>query len=528
MDKKYALISVNDKTNLINLAQGLSKVGYSIITTGGTAKELTSNGLDVIPVEDITCFPECLDGRLKTLHPNIFGGLLALRDNDGHCNTVKEQGIPLIDVLVVNLYPFKETIAQTSHNLADAIENIDIGGPAMIRAAAKNYKYTAVVTDIADYEELIDRIQKNNLDDAYRYQLAAKAFSYTANYDTAIANYLQKGLPERKLFPNILTLTFNKHSDMRYGENPHQQAAYYVRECECQSSIENAEILHGKPLSFNNVADAHAAVSLVREFTNQAVCAAVKHATPCGVALGINSLEAFNGAYECDPLSIFGGIVAFNCHVDKLTAQKLHEIFLEVIIAPSFCPDALEILTKKKNLRLLTLPMNSTESCEGAEDSKNEKVYFEFKSVGGGMLIQESDNNDIGNEDHSVVTNTVPTEDAIKDLVFAMKVVKHVKSNAIVIAKNGRAIGIGGGEVSRIQATHDALDQALKGAKSLNGAVMASDAMIPFPDVINACEEKGIIAVIQPGGSKNDQTIIDKCNEHGLAMIFTGIRHFRH
>ena len=498
MDKKYALISVSDKTNLAELAKGLIKAGYEIISTGGTREALSKNGISAIPIEDITGFPECMDGRLKTLHPKVFGGLLGQRDTPGHRHTMKEHEIPSIDIVAVNLYPFKETI-KGPHTLEEAIENIDIGGPSMIRAAAKNYKYVAVATDPADYEELARRACSSTLDRDYRYKLAAKAFRHTAAYDAHISKYLSQ-----ESFPETLTLTFNKHSDMRYGENPHQNAAFYIDNF--------GDILHGKALSYNNIADVHAAMALTREFTEQPVCVAVKHSTPCGVAVGATVYEALNAAYECDPVSIFGGIVAFNRQVDEAAAAKMNEIFLEVIIAPSFSAGALEILTQKKNLRLLAM-------------SNFDNNRWEFKSIGSGMLLQEVDNNDIDSEEHTAVTDITPAAEVMSDLIFALKVVKHVKSNAIVVAKDGRLLGQGGGEVSRIWAAQAALARA---GESARGAVMASDAMFPFPDVVDACAEAGITAIIQPGGSKNDQMSIDACNKYGIAMVLTGVRHFKH
>ena len=529
---KYALISVSDKSNLFELAQGLKKAGYEIISTGGTAKELTEKGFAVTSIEDITEFPECMDGRLKTLHPRISGGLLGIRDNPEHLGTMAEHKIPFIDILVVNLYPFKETVAKPGHTLEEAIEKIDIGGPTMIRAAAKNYKYVAVVTDPADYGELIRRAggaleteeaKADTLDEAYRYKLAAKAFRHTAAYDAHISNYLSRKVSRgssHELFPEDLTLTFRKHSDMRYGENPHQGAAYYVGD-QGSGSIEDARVLHGKALSFNNIADAHGAVALAREFT-EPVCVAVKHATPCGVAVGSSVLEAYTAAYECDPTSIFGGIIAFNREVDEGTAKKMYEIFLDVVIAPAFSPEALAVLTKKKNLRLLLLPSLGDLSKEIAF---RETISFDFKSVGGGLLIQESDTNDISSEEHNVVTEAVPTKEETADLIFGMKVVKHVKSNAIVVVKNGCLVGQCGGEVNRIWAAQAAIARAGDKAK---GAVLASDALFPFPDVVEACGAAGITAIIQPGGSKNDRASIDACNERGIAMALTGVRHFRH
>ncbi|MCL1988261.1 MAG: bifunctional phosphoribosylaminoimidazolecarboxamide formyltransferase/IMP cyclohydrolase [Firmicutes bacterium] len=508
--KKYALISVSDKTNLIELAQGLILAGYTIISTGGTAKALTDSNVANISVEDITEFPECMDGRLKTLHPRISGGLLGVRDNAEHATTMQKHKIPNIDILVVNLYPFKATISKQNHTLENAIENIDIGGPTMIRAAAKNYKYVAVVTDSSDYDELVKRAAAATIDNDYRYKLAAKAFAYTAAYDSHIANYLAR-LTNDNGFSPTLTLTFDLLDSMRYGENPHQKAAYYSSEIPGVVGIEQAKILNGKALSYNNIADTHAAMALASEFSSP-VCVAVKHSTPCGVALGADAFSAFSAAYECDPMSIFGGIIAFNCEVDKNTAKKMHEIFLEVIIAPSFSEDALAILRKKKNLRLLVL-------------SNFANSPMELKSVGAGLLIQESDTSDIEKEPFNLVAGVDVSEQVKADLIFAMKVVKHVKSNAIVVAKDGKLLGQGGGEVSRIWAAQAAISRA---GEKANGAVLASDAMFPFPDVVESCATAKIAAIIQPGGSQNDQASIDACNNHGISMFFTGVRHFKH
>ena len=507
MNKRYALISVSDKTGLVEFAQGLVKAGYEIISTGGTAKTLSENGITATQVEDITGFPECMDGRLKTIHPRIAGGLLGVRDKEDHASAMIKHEIPEIDILVVNLYPFKETVAKPEHTHDEAIEKIDIGGPSMIRAAAKNYKYVTVVVAHEDYQEILRRIEEGTVTEPYRLMLAAKAFRYTAAYDAHISKYLS--VHDENIYTENLTLTFRKHSDMRYGENPHQKAAYYL--IENQHGIENAEVIHGKALSYNNIADAHAAVALVNEF-KEPVCVAVKHSTPCGVAVGKSALEAYQAAYECDPQSIFGGIVAFNREVDEASAKLMSEIFLEVIIAPAFTKEALAVLTKKKNLRLLVL--------QGFKNST-----MEFKSVGGGLLIQESDLSDIENEERTVVTKNAPSSEAEVDLIFAMKVVKHVKSNAIVVAKNGRLLGQSGGEVSRIWAAQAALARAGENAR---GAVVASDAMFPFPDVVEACAEAGIAAIIQPGGSKNDQMSVEACDQHGIAMVLTGIRHFKH
>jgi len=547
---KRALISVSDKTGIIELARKLAEAGYELISTGGTASTLEQAGLTVTTVENVTGFPECMDGRLKTLHPRIFGGLLSIRDNEGHCHAMSTHGIEAIDILVVNLYPFQKAVEEVTEGLdeikemekteavhgevpVEIIEQIDIGGLALIRAAAKNYKYVTVVTSPADYAELAQRVlstgQNDNkkIDESYRLNLAAKAFRYTAAYDAYIAGYLSEITGQT--LPEKLTLTFNKHSDMRYGENPHQSAAYYRRTGIKSKGIESAHILHGKALSFNNIADAHAALELAREFPKQIVCVAVKHATPCGVAIGKTLLDAYTAAHDCDAMAIFGGIVCVNQEVDAHTAQKMHEIFLEIIIAPSFCAEALEILRQKKNIRLLSLTGLARKSDRDINLSNStnltKKHAFEFKSVGDGLLIQDVDNTNIEEEPLVTVTNVAPTTKQIADLIFAMKVAKHVKSNAIVVAKDGQTIGIGGGEVSRFNAAVSALERA--GDKS-QGAVVASDAMIPFTDVVNACVLGGISAIIQPGGSRNDQVVIDFCNEHGIAMIHTGVRHFAH
>jgi len=512
MTKKRALLSVSDKTGVLELAKALHAAGYALISTGGTASLLSENGLVVTAIEDVTGFPECMDGRLKTLHPAIFGGLLAVQDDAEHRRTMDAQNIGTIDILVANLYPFRKTVENPAHTLANAIEQIDVGGPSMIRAAAKNHKYVTVVTNPAEYAELAQRITDNAIDEAYRFRLAAQAFSYTAAYDAYIAEYLRT-IAAPGTFPETLTITFDKHgTPMRYGENPHQQAAYYTWLQQKYNGIESAKLLHGKPLSFNNIADAHAALALAKEF-EEPVCVAVKHATPCGVATGETIFDAYTAAYNCDPQSIFGGIVCVNRAIDEATARKMHEIFLEVIIAPSFSDEAIKVLTKKKNLRLLALP----------DINKNAQTVWECKSVGGGLLVQESDAVDIETETQKVVTENSPQK--MSDLLFAMKVVKHVKSNAIVVAKDGCTLGIGGGEVSRVWAAEAALSRAGDKAK---GAVLASDAMFPFPDVVELCASYGIAEIIQPGGSVNDQLSIDAANKHGIAMVFTGVRHFKH
>jgi len=513
MTKKRALLSVSDKTGIIDLARALHTAGYELISTGGTATLLAENNLPITSIEAVTSFPECMDGRLKTLHPAIFGGLLCVWDNPSHKSAMDEQGIGSIDIVVCNLYPFRKTVESPGVTLETAIENIDVGGPSMIRAAAKNHKFVTVITSTNQYEELTTRVDENTVDADYRFRMAAAAFQYTAAYDAYIADYLHQ-IAAPNTMPETLTITFDKHpTPMRYGENPHQEAAYYTWPSQKYNGIEAAELLHGKPLSFNNIADAHAALALAREFETDTVCVAVKHGTPCGVAVAATVAEAYTAAHDCDPESIFGGIVCFNKEIDEETAKKMHEIFLEVIIAPSFSDSALNQLTKKKNIRLLALE-NITKKPETA---------LECKSVGGGLLVQESDSSDISAETHTVVTEKSPEK--LADLIFAMKVVKHVKSNAIVVAKNGRTLGLGGGEVRRSWAAEQALTRA---GEEANGAVLASDALFPFADVVELCAKHGVVEIIQPGGSINDKLSIEAANKHGMAMIFTGVRHFKH
>jgi phosphoribosylaminoimidazolecarboxamide formyltransferase/IMP cyclohydrolase len=498
---------------MAEFAKALNELGYELVSTGGTAKLLSDGGLPVTLVEEVTGFPECLDGRVKTLDPHIFAGLLAIRGNAAHEKTLVDFNIKPFDIVAVNLYPFVETISKPGTELAEAIENIDIGGPSMIRAAAKNYKSVAVVTDPAQYDELIEKIKTGGNDEAYRLTLATKAFGHTAAYDAHISGYLNNVVGDE--YPQSLTLTYQKHSTMRYGENPNQSAAFYLKSGEDKAlGIEAAKFLHGKELSYNNIGDAQGAIALAREF-DEPVCAAIKHASPCGVGTGATVLEAYTRAYECDPVSIFGGILCFNREVDELTAQKMHELFLEVIIAPSYSEKAFKILSKKKNLRILQLPMINVRNASS----------YEFKSAGGGMLIQSADSNDIAGETHTVVTKAAPTEAQTKDMIFAMKVVKYVKSNAIVVAKDGRTLGIGGGQVSRVWAAEGAINHSLS---DLRGAVMASDALFPFPDCAELAAKAGIAAIIQPGGSKNDAASIETCDKHGIAMVFTGERHFKH
>lgn len=508
-----AIISVYDKIGVSKFARELTELGVEIISSGGTHTLLEEEGIKALQVSDITDFQECLDGRVKTLHPKIHGGILANRNIKAHMETLKELAIPEIDIVVVNLYPFAQVIGREDHTLQEAIENIDIGGPTMIRAAAKNHEHVLVVTDINDYDEIIARLKEDRLDYDFRLKLAQKAFATTAQYDIMIANYLEEKLGKKDQ-PDTILMALNKTGDLRYGENPHQSAAYYSQQGSKIKGIESGEVLHGKELSYNNYGDTQGAIDLAMEF-DEIICVAVKHATPCGVATGSSVYEAYTKAYESDPKSIFGGIVALNRKVDKATAEEMHKIFLEVVVAPDFDEDALEVLKQKKNLRLIRLPQLG--------QGRTEK-HVEYKTIGGGLLAQDI-NTELFKGENKVVTEKTPTAAELKDLEFAMTVVKHVKSNAIVVVKDGVTQGIGGGEVNRIWAAEAALNRAGDKAK---GGVIASDAYFPFDDVVKAAEKKGIAAIIQPGGSINDQKSIDACNQAGISMVFTDMRHFRH
>jgi len=509
---KSALISVSDKSGIVELARKLSDRGVKIISTGGTYNVLKQEGIDVVGISDVTGFPECLDGRVKTLHPKIHAGILAIRDNEEHRNQLKELNIDTIDMVIVNLYPFKQTISKDNVALEDAIENIDIGGPTMLRAAAKNYRDVVVVVDPDDYEKVLSEIEENgDVSEKTKFYLSFKVFNHTAAYDALIASYLKEKAGVEG-YTNSITLTFEKVQDLRYGENPHQTAAFYKEPLNVSGSIVDAEQLHGKELSFNNINDTNAALELLKEFDKTA-CVAVKHANPCGVGTGETVYDAYMKAYECDPVSIFGGIVAINDIVDSKTANEINKIFVEIVVAPEYTVEALEILKSKKNIRILKL--------NNIRD-KNYKSY-DMKKVNGGMLIQDTDNGELN--ELKVVTNRKPTDEEMENLRFAWKVVKHVKSNAIVLAKDGMTVGIGPGQVNRIWAAQNAIEQA--GEKS-SGSVMASDAFFPFPDVAEAAAKAGVTAIIQPGGSLNDDKSIEVCNKYNIAMIFTGIRHFKH
>ena len=510
---KRALISVSDKTGIVEFAKELSSLGYEIISTGGTKKVLDEAGVKTIGISDVTKFPEMMDGRVKTLHPNVHGGLLCVRDNPNHMKDLVDNHIELIDMVVVNLYPFKETLKKGGTH-EELIENIDIGGPSMLRSAAKNHKFVTVCVDPSDYQRVLDEVKANG-DTTYEFrcELAAKVFRTTAAYDALIANYLTSRLGIE--YPEKLTLTYEKVQGLRYGENPHQTAAFYAAPM-TGYSLASAKQLHGKELSYNNIQDANGAIEILREFLNtgKSAVVAVKHTNPCGVGIGDTLKEAWDRAYSADPISIFGGIVATNEVIDTEVANELHKLFLEIVIAPGFTDEALEILKAKKNIRLMTLDIN-------------QEIYNKKKVVGvnDGILLQDIDFGEVSAEDLVCVTETKPTEEDIKELLFGWKVVKNVKSNAIVVSKNNQTLGVGAGQMNRVGAAKIALEQA--GEKS-RGAYLSSDAFFPMPDTVQLAIEYGIKAIIQPGGSIKDQLSIDECNKHGIAMVFTKMRHFKH
>ncbi len=508
-----ALISVSNKDGIVKLAQDLQELGVDLISTGGTFQTLANEGIPVTNVSDITKFQECLDGRVKTLHPAIHAGILAVRDNPEHIKTLADLNIQPIDILIINLYPFKETISESSVTLEQAIENIDIGGPTMLRAGAKNYRDVAVVTDPEDYDLIVKELREmKGITQETRAYLATKVFEETAYYDSLIAKYLRD--QNGKKFPDKLTIALDKGMDLRYGENPHQQACFYIEPLTVPGAITDAMQVQGKELSYNNIADANAAINVVKEFPDEAFVVAVKHGTPCGAAVGKNLLEAYEKTYACDPQSIFGGIVATNQQVNEETAQKMCEIFLEVVIAPSFTPEALLVFEKKPNLRIMRMPRISASVHTGET----------MKKVEGGMLVQDIDTHSFNNE-FSIATERIPSAHEINDMIFAIKVCKHTASNAIVFAKDGATLAIGGGQVSRVWAVENCAEHMLSDG---TGGVMASDAFFPFPDSIDIAAKAGIKAIIQPGGSKNDPACVEACNKHGIAMVMTGIRHFKH
>lgn len=519
---RRALISVSDKTGIVELARGLTQLGFEVLSTGGTMSALSKADVGVTSVSDITGFPECLDGRVKTLHPAIHGGLLAMRANAEHMKQIAELGIQPIDVVVINLYPFRQTIEKPGVTFEEAIENIDIGGPTMLRAAAKNWQDVAVVIDPADYETVLEELKdKGEVSRETKLRLCYKVFAHTAQYDAMIAGYLKDKTPGVPEYPETLTLTYDLVQTMRYGENPHQSAAFYRELGPRPGCLTDAEQLWGKELSYNNIGDTNGALDLLREFEETAVVA-VKHANPCGVGVGATVLEAYRLAYEADPMSIFGGIVATNAVIDADTAREMVEsrekvkIFLEIIVAPGFTDEALEILKKKKNIRLLKLNTTHRAYPEGV---------LEMKKVAGGMLVQQINDKLLPDEPWTVATDRAPSAQETRDLIMAWKIVKHTKSNAIAIAKDNQSLGIGPGQVNRIWATKAALERSGEKAK---GAAMASDAYFPFDDCVRAAAAAGITAVIHPGGSKNDADSIKVANEHGIAIVLTGMRHFKH
>lgn len=516
---KRALISVSDKTGIIEFAQALTRQGVEIFSTGGTYRLLSDNNITATEISDYTGFPEMMSGRVKTLHPKVHGGILGRRGTDDEI--MQEHGIKPIDMVVVNLYPFEKTVANPDCSLPDAIENIDIGGPTMVRAAAKNHNDVAIVVNSHSYASVLTEMEMNNgaLSHATRFDLCVQAYEHTAAYDGAIANYLGAKVEKSEdKFPRTFNTQFVKAQTMRYGENPHQQAAFYTEKNNREASISSAIQLQGKELSFNNVADTDAALETVKLFSEPA-CVIVKHANPCGVAQADNILEAYQKAFETDPESAFGGIIAFNRELDAKTAQAIVEKqFVEVIIAPSVSQEASEIVSAKKNVRLL--------SC--GQWSSNTEHAFDFKRVSGGLLVQDRDNGMIEAADLKVVTQRQPTEDEIRDLLFSWKVAKMVKSNAIVYGKDGRTVGVGAGQMSRVNSARIAAIKAEHAGLEVKGSVMASDAFFPFRDGIDNAAAVGIAAVIQPGGSMRDEETIAAADEHGMAMVFTGMRHFRH
>ena len=508
---KRALISVSDKTGLVEFGRKIAELGWEIVSTGGTARTLEEAGIKVTEISRVTDFPEILDGRVKTLHPKVHGGILA-KNTPEHFQVLKEQGIVPIDLVVVNLYPFQQTIARPGVSLDEAIEKIDIGGPTMVRAAAKNYQRVAIVVNPQKYGEILSELEeKGEISIATRERLALEAFQHTAQYDAAIANYLA-GKFTNEQFPEQYIVVGQKKQDLRYGENPHQKAAFYVFPGNTQGTIAGARQLQGKELSYNNIVDIEAAWTLVQEFEQPAACI-IKHTNPCGTALGENLVEAYQRALAADPVSAFGGIIGLNRQVDKETAEKIAETFMEAVVAPGFAPDALEVLKKKQNLRLLEI-----------EPVQEQSEYW-LEKVSGGFLVQDLDKKTVNLEELQVVTEKKPTAAELEELLFAWKVVKHVKSNAIVVTKDRQTIGVGAGQMNRVGAANIAFKQA---GEKVQGAVLASDAFFPFRDTVDAAAKAGIKAIIQPGGSIRDEESIQACNEHGITMVFTGVRHFKH
>ncbi|MES2128919.1 MAG: bifunctional phosphoribosylaminoimidazolecarboxamide formyltransferase/IMP cyclohydrolase [Pseudomonadota bacterium] len=526
---KQALISVSDKTGVLDFARALSALGVNILSTGGTAKLLADHGVPVTEVADYTGFPEMLDGRVKTLHPKVHGGILARRDFPDHVAKLEEHNIPTIDMVVVNLYPFQQTVAKDDCNLADAIENIDIGGPTMLRSAAKNHKDVVVVCDPSDYGVVLAEM-KGTGDSAgdisydTKFMLAKKVFAHTAQYDGAITNYLtslgqDKDHQTRAAYPQTLNLTYEKVQDMRYGENPHQSAAFYRDLSVAEGLLGNYKQLQGKELSYNNIADADAAWECVKTMGGlgqPAGCVIVKHANPCGVAIGSDALDAYSRALQTDPTSAFGGIIALNVEVDGKTAEAIAKLFVEVLIAPSFSAEARTVMAAKQNVRLLEIPLGSAHN------------GMDFKRVGGGLLVQSPDAKNVGLGELRVVSKAQPTQQQLQDLMFAWRVAKFVKSNAIVFCANGMTLGVGAGQMSRIDSARIASIKAQNAGLTLAGSAVASDAFFPFRDGLDVVVDAGASCVIQPGGSMRDQEVIDAADERGVVMLYTGTRHFRH
>ena len=525
---RQALLSVSRKTGLVEFARGLVALDIRLLSTGGTAKALLDAGLPVTEIADYTGFPEMLDGRVKTLHPKVHGGILARRDVPEHNASLAEHDIPTIDLVVVNLYPFRETVARPECTLAEAIENIDIGGPTMVRAAAKNWEHVGIVVDPADYDDILDELERNGrtLGAPTRFALARKAFSHTAAYDGAISNWLTARVPDSTAaaFPDDFNLQAHKVQDLRYGENPHQHAAFYRDEIRTPASIAEYRQLQGKELSYNNIADSDAAWECVKSLASlgdAAGCVIVKHANPCGAAVAETCVDAYRRAFQTDPTSAFGGIIAFNRALDAAAVELVSAQFLEVLIAPGYTSDALEVIRRKANVRVLEITLPRVGDAHAS-------ATLDFKRVGGGLLVQTADVDELAADDVKVVTKKAPTRSQMADLLFAWRVARFVKSNAIVYCADGRTLGIGAGQMSRVDSARIAAIKADHAELSLAGSVVASDAFFPFRDGLDVVADNGAVAIIQPGGSVRDQEVIAAADERGLAMVFTGIRHFRH
>ncbi len=519
---KQALISVSDKTGVLDFARALAAMNVKLLSTGGTAKLLADHGLQVTEVADYTGFPEMLDGRVKTLHPKVHGGILARRDFPAHMDALAQHAIPTIDMVVVNLYPFQQTVAKAQCSLEDAIENIDIGGPAMLRSSAKNHKDVVVICDPSDYDAVLAEMRANQGDVAYetRFGLAKKVFAHTAQYDGAITNYFSslgadRQHATRSVYPDTLNLHFAKVQDMRYGENPHQSAAFYRDIAAVEGALANYRQLQGKELSYNNIADADAAWECVKTFDGVA-CVIIKHANPCGVAVGADAADAYAKAFQTDPTSAFGGIIAFNCELDGKAAEAVSKQFVEVLIAPSFSAEARKVFESKQNVRLLEIPLARVVNA------------YDMKRVGGGLLLQSADAKNVQVAELKVVTKKQPTRQQLQDMMFAWRVAKFVKSNAIVFCGNGMTLGVGAGQMSRVDSARIASIKAQNAGLQLAGSAVASDAFFPFRDGLDVVVAAGATCVIQPGGSMRDQEVIDAADEQGIVMALTGTRHFRH